>query len=177
MSNLVRQERYDNLDLDLECEGGGGGGVAVSNRFTAGSHREANWALASIYVAVLWQPTLKWPRWAFKNVTSDQTELTNSPRQIERLHSRVCTAVAGCSCVLPKLFYFSIMVTSWSCYVYNIFGSFSGPTLRPVQLVSETHPPCTLNLTLLNAQYFREPFAVRKVFGCYYYYYYSDVND
>lgn len=41
-SDLVRQERYDNLDLDLDCEGGGGGGVAVSNRFTAGSHREAN---------------------------------------------------------------------------------------------------------------------------------------
>lgn len=46
MSNFVRQERYDNLDLDLECEGGGG--VAVSNclELTAGFYLEANWALA-----------------------------------------------------------------------------------------------------------------------------------
>lgn len=51
MSDFVRQERYDNLDLDLECEGGGG--VAVSNCLTAGSYLEANWALASIYVIPL----------------------------------------------------------------------------------------------------------------------------
>lgn len=44
MSDFVRQERYDNLDLDLECEGGGD--VAVSNCLTAGSYLEANWALA-----------------------------------------------------------------------------------------------------------------------------------
>lgn len=58
MSDFVRQERYDNLDLDLECEGGGG--VAVSNCLTAGSYLEANWALASIYVIPLWQRTLKY---------------------------------------------------------------------------------------------------------------------